>query len=830
MKMLIRDFQEITKEDVETAGGKGANLGEMTMAGIPVPAGFVLTSGAYLAFLKENGLEEWIRERFLGTYGEEKQDTAKLLEAAEEIRKRILGSRLPRKAAGELLERYRQMGAPRVAVRSSATAEDLADASFAGQQETYLNVCGEEALLQKVLECYASLWGDRAVVYRQKQGYDSSRAAIAVVIQQMVESDGAGVLFTVNPSTGNKEEMQINASYGLGEAVVSGRVTPDEYICDRNGAVKSCILGSKEMEIVYDSHGTKEIPVSEERRRARALTEREIKKLVDAALRVEAHYGTPMDIEWAVKDGVIYILQARAITTLNGKDPCEDIQIGKVSRRIQSLMTFMLEKNPFAYYPLDYDLSMILGVKKEELLSETGINMDMEMKINEKGIMYLPSGKISLNGRIFGIGKTLREWLDDKRNEEEGRARLKVNQKRMKELWNVCVESSTLKECGELFQKLYAIMEDNGYARFRYGVFPSMLVGRKLERVVKKCDKTLSAYDLLGDLEYKTAQINKDLEALAGTCYRAEGLRKDILEGKSWQEITGKYPEIQSDLQAFLDQNGHKSDFNCYCLIAKSWNEDRDRLLKVLRPMVLAMQEGARQNQERKNKEKYQSLLDKMKEQAGMGRWRKLEEMIAFYRFAHVYREDTQYLWEEAFELCRRVYRRIQQLLKEELEHKDDLLYLFFAELMTVCAEGSLGRELYDKIELRRSSRPLAEKIWEKSQLTVLKTEGDSLKGIGGSSGEAAGTVCIVTSPDEFYKLQKGQVLVCKYTDPEWAPLFTLAAAVVSDTGGSLSHAAIVAREYGIPAVLGTGSATRVLKDGDRVLVDGTGGEVRRVK
>lgn len=209
---------------------------------------------------------------------------------------------------------------------------------------------------------------------------------------------------------------------------------------------------------------------------------------------------------------------------------------------------------------------------------------------------------------------------------------------------------------------------------------------------------------------------------------------------------------------------------------------------------------------------------------------RRLEALIDFYRFSHVYREETQYLWESAFEESRRVYRRISSLLMDSLDDSGDLMYLFYRELLSVCQSGGLNEEQLLKIRLRKEYRPLSEKTWEKSKLAVLKTYGEQLRGIGGSSGEALGKVCVVTGPDEFYKLGKGDVLVCKYTDPEWTPLFTLAAAVVSDTGGSLSHAAIVAREYGIPAVLGTGNATGLLKDGDRVLVDGKKGVVRKIE
>lgn len=232
---MVKGFGEIRKEDIETVGGKGANLGEMTAAGIPIPSGFVLTSQAYREFLKENHITDF--------------------ESAKNVREKIIEGILPETVTKPLLSEYGKMGNKRVAVRSSATAEDLADASFAGQQETYLNVRGEEELLQKVKECYASLWGERAVAYRRRQGYEDGTAALAVVIQEMVESDAAGVLFTINPSGQKEDEIQINASYGLGESVVSGKVTPDEYICDRSGNVIRSMIGSKETEIVYDQIG-----------------------------------------------------------------------------------------------------------------------------------------------------------------------------------------------------------------------------------------------------------------------------------------------------------------------------------------------------------------------------------------------------------------------------------------------------------------------------------------------------------------------------------------------------------------------------------------------
>lgn len=824
--MFIKKFGEIKKEDIETAGGKGANLGELTAAGIPVPAGFVLTSEAYRVYLKENQIFDWMKEELLRAKGDERQ----LVSLSAEMRRRILEGAVPEEIRQELLSAYHEMKEKRVAVRSSATAEDLKDASFAGQQETYLNVCGEEELVWKVRECWASLWGERAVIYRRRQGYDDREAALAVVVQSMVESEAAGVLFTVNPFNQNREEIQINASYGLGESVVSGRVTPDEYICSRQGEIIRSHTGSKETEIIYDSHGTREIPVSEERRNAQVLSGGEIKKLTEIAVKVEEHYKEPMDIEWAVKDGNIYILQARAITTLRESPEdkeYEAIKIGKVNGRIKSLMTFMLEKNPFAYYPLDYDLSMILGAKKEELLAEAGIDMDMEMNIDDNGVMVLPTGRIGLNFRIFKIKKILSDWLDGNKNETEGRWRLEENRKIFDAIKEEKVEQYSLKECADYMQRLYSLMEDNAYARFRYAVFPAMLAGRKLGRALKKADENLTAYDLLGNLTYKTVQINRDLRELARRFSDNEELENEILNGADYEMVIRRYPEMKEVIGSFLARNGHKSDFNCYCLIAKSWNEDKDRLLKVVRPMVLARKEGT--DKESETKEKYFSVMQDLRKAVGEKKMQTLEPMIRFYRFSHVYREETQYLWEGIFEACRRGYRRIQELLSDSLECRDDLLYLFYEELICVCQCGQIKEELYGKIQLRKKYRPIAEKTWEKSKLTVLKTEGDKLRGIGSSTGEAAGRVCIITGPDEFYKLQKGDVLVCKYTDPEWTPLFNLATAVVADTGGSLSHAAIVAREYGIPAVLGCGNASGVLKDGDRVFVDGVKGEVSKI-
>ncbi|MCM1263469.1 MAG: phosphoenolpyruvate synthase, partial [Butyrivibrio sp.] len=404
---MIRKFNEIGKDDVMTAGGKGANLGEMTRAGLPVPAGFVVTADAYRSFLRENHIDEEI-DALLDDAGSDEQ---KLFAAAQKIRSLITAGSMPVSLREAVSQNYLNLGEhKRVAVRSSATAEDLPDASFAGQQETYLNVVGIDALCENIICCYASLWGNRAVSYRQTQGYDQKSVALAVVVQEMVESEKAGVLFTVNPVNNNRDEMQLNASYGLGEAVVSGKVTADTFICSKDGSIRSSVVGSKEIEIIYAQNaekeesgvsqnitkeisdtlenvangtstvlqsGTKEVPVAPERRNVLCLSEEEVKALCKAAVDVENYYGCPMDIEWAIRGGNAYILQARAITTLN--DNIDEAEIekyiskNKITGALRENFAFLLEKMPVAQLPLDHSFCGSVNNQKAQIFSEVGL-------------------------------------------------------------------------------------------------------------------------------------------------------------------------------------------------------------------------------------------------------------------------------------------------------------------------------------------------------------------------------------------------------------------------------------------------------------------------
>ena len=309
-------LEEIRKEDIAAVGGKGASLGEMSSIGLPVPRAFVVTSQAFRKFLVDTGLEDTL---FQGLDGLNVEDNEALERAAEQAKFAVLKAPMPDIIRDGIREAYRRMSGDDlvVAVRSSATAEDLPDASFAGQQETYLNIKGEKNLLSAVQKCWASLYGARAIYYRAKQGFDDRSVNIAVVVQELVNAEKAGVMFTSHPVTGESLTI-IEGSWGLGESVVSGSVSPDKYVFDQcAGKVVDRLIGSKLIEIIPDGeHGTKVVNVAADRQQATVLLKEEISRLAMYGKIAEDHYGSPQDVEWAVVGTTIYILQSRPITTI----------------------------------------------------------------------------------------------------------------------------------------------------------------------------------------------------------------------------------------------------------------------------------------------------------------------------------------------------------------------------------------------------------------------------------------------------------------------------------------------------------------------------------
>ncbi len=313
---MCRWFAEISRHDVALAGGKGANLGDMAQAGLPIPPGFVILSSAYRRVAEAQGLDAEIA-RILD--GLDHSDSNALTSVEHRLRALFSDIPIPDDLRDEILEHYRDLGpGAAVAVRSSATAEDTAGASFAGQQETFLNVVGEDELLRAVRGCWSSLFTSQAIFYRRQKGFEHSEVSMAVVVQKMVNAEKAGVTFTVDPVMRNHFQMTIEAVWGLGEGIVSGTITPDHYKVDRETyEILYEFVPEKQIMVCRDGHcGVVTLQVPADKVAAKVLTVDELRQLVDLGNKVERHFGCPQDIEWASEGGVIYLLQSRPITCL----------------------------------------------------------------------------------------------------------------------------------------------------------------------------------------------------------------------------------------------------------------------------------------------------------------------------------------------------------------------------------------------------------------------------------------------------------------------------------------------------------------------------------
>ncbi|GBF36433.1 phosphoenolpyruvate synthase [Methanofervidicoccus abyssi] len=402
---LIAWLDELSNRDVDIAGGKGASLGEMWNAGLPVPPAFIVTAEAYRYFIRETKLDKKIREILKDV---DVNNPEELNKKSEEIRKLILDAKMPKDLEIIIIESYNRLCEESgeeevfVAVRSSATAEDLPDASFAGQQETYLNIKGAENVVKAVQKCFASLFTPRAIFYREQKGFDHFKVALAVVVQKMVNSEKAGVLFTVNPINQNYEEMVIEGAWGLGEGVVSGVVTPDTYIIDKKTLTpKSISVARKDVMFIRDEKGeTKKVETPEDLREKRVLSDEELRKLAEMGLTIEKHYGKPMDIEWGIEKGNIFMLQARPITTLDKKK-------GETSKESEELGEIILKgigASPglaSGKVKIIYDIKEIDKIEEGDILVTKMTTPDMVPAMKKASAIVTDDGGLTCHAAII---------------------------------------------------------------------------------------------------------------------------------------------------------------------------------------------------------------------------------------------------------------------------------------------------------------------------------------------------------------------------------------------------------------------------------------------
>ena len=402
MKKIV-DVNELRVTDIPIVGGKGANLGELTMAGFPVPNAFVLTTGAYDYFIEKSSVMDLINKELAGI---DRTSDQSLADASKRIRDAFESFEIPKDLMDDIRKSYAKLFAKGkegfVAVRSSATAEDLPDASFAGQQETYLNVHGEEDLFDKIRKCWSSLFTARAIAYREKQGFAHEDVKLAVVVQKMVNSEVSGIMFTVDPNSGAKE-IVIEGGYGLGEAIVGGEVTPDTYKIDKdNMSIKARRISTQKWKYTKGPDGsTVKEDIPEEKQAVQKIEDRRVVEIAEIGRQIEIHYEKPMDMEWCIEDGKVYIVQARPITAVGNSAVNETVQTEAAS---EDILTTGLGASPglASGRVIIYDESMSLDVVKDGDVLVTGMTMpDMVPAMSRAAAIVTDEGGMTCHAAII---------------------------------------------------------------------------------------------------------------------------------------------------------------------------------------------------------------------------------------------------------------------------------------------------------------------------------------------------------------------------------------------------------------------------------------------
>jgi len=840
---LIAPLSYFGRNDLVLAGGKGANLGELTKAGFNVPAGFVITTAAYDLLLQSNGLQTHLGER-LDSLDFENPDSVKRV--SQQIQDLLLQTSTPAPINDDVLKAYRELDSGAVAVRSSATAEDLPDAAFAGQQETFLNVIGERALLDAVLACWASLWSERAILYRARQKVDQTTVKLAVVVQKMVPADVAGVLFTANPVSGARDELIIDANPGLGEAVVSGMVTPDHFIVNkRSRRVKEQRLGRREVIIRPKTEGgTEQVTSTQKTTNAAALPLQAIRKLSQLGIEIERHYGHPQDIEWAwVKDetklGEFLILQARPMTALP-----EPLNVSGPMRLIVPMLAEMWPTRP---YPLDMTtftgtVERAIGNFLVTMIGKSAPSPD-ESFLEEDGVVvqFKPPQVHPSPSMLFMPWITMwrtrhyepARWESDPLLTEFITKAGAIEQRDLQPL--------TWKQNVEILHESLALIPRAMELRERY--FPQALLGLAgLWLLLTLARHTGRLGELVSGVKTKTTETNQALEDLAAQI-RTDPTLRDLFHHTEADELQAALEASQvgqaflKGFKLFLDQYGHRE--TALTISQPAWKDQPELVLGILK--VLAETEL----QQTERYETWQRVRAELLKNSILGT-RPLRKpflrSLTNARSLFQIREDTHFYATLVQPTIRRVSLELGKRLVQAgaLDEIGEVFHLQLGELETFGRQWPPSeqtvtqiRELVARRKAKRES--LANKpMVDPRLLTVTPRaqlgENVLLNGTSGSPGVARGPAKIVHDVSEFGKLRAGDVLVAPVTNPAWTPLFQRAVAVVVDTGGAASHAAIVAREYGVPAVMGTMNGTKELKDGQWIQVDGSRGLVLKAK
>jgi len=861
MPLLVRWFHDLTAADVGAAGGKGANLGEMARAGLPVPPGFVLLTDAYRAFVASNSIQAEI-ERLAAAVNP--SDPADLEIASQRIRALFDNGAIPVEVARATAAAYAQLGMGLVAVRSSATAEDLPGASFAGQQETYLNIEGEQAVLEAVRRCWSSLWTARAMAYRINHAITPDAVALAVVIQRLVQAEVAGILFTANPVNGRRDQMVIDGAWGLGEAVVSGQVTPDHWVADgKTGAVVEVRIGSKEVMTVRRNGGTETRRVDPARQNAPVLDTQSVEALVALGRQTATHFGSPQDIEWALDHGQFYLVQSRPITSLYPlPQPTPD--------------------NPDAGLHVYFSFNNIQGIV--EPFTPAGISL---FQVASVGVSRLAGHRIPKNAVPSTIKvANLRMYVDVTRALQHRILKHLVRggpefvDRPMAQILEALLERQPALDPGPA----QPLLRPNPGLMFK---MVSRVVGaimmpdtvrrravRQAEAEVQRLEAKANSLTTLAErLDFLTTEPARLFPVLIGTLVpmvvAGMGGPRFIAEAKIklWLGDASGFdavlrslphnPTTEMDLElwrlsrtlkaegavpsadhpavkAFLAQYGHRAVREIDAGMPR-WNDDPGHVLNILRTYlsqgedadpVAHFERGAREAEQA-----VADLVGRVRRAKGPIRAGFLRFLLRRVRALAGMREFPKFTAIRIIAVNRLVFQGVGQELHAQgrIDHPDDVFFLDLRDLKEATSRdlraiAAANRAEYDRELGRRSIPRVITSNGEAFYGAPASAEG-ALVGTPASAGVHEGVVRVVHDPTTA-QLQQGEVLVAPGTDPAWTPLFLTAGALVMEIGGSMSHGSVVAREYGIPAVVGVAGATTLLKTGQRVRVDGETGTV----
>ena len=879
----IRWFEEVGADDVGLVGGKGANLGEMVRVGLPVPPGFCLDAGAYRDFIQATGLDETIR----GILAETRHDDPADVESkTARIRRFIAEQEVPAAIVQQILDGYHRLAQKLggesvsqvpVAVRSSATAEDLPTASFAGQQDTYLNIRGTDDLLEYIKHCWGSLWTARAVTYRARQGFDHNQVYLSVVVQAMIGSEVSGILFTANPITGDYDEALINASWGLGEAIVSGLVTPDTFAVRKSdGHIVSRQVAAKERIIAYAPHGgTVELETPAEQRRVPALSDEQIAELVALGRQIERHYRTPQDIEWAYAQGRFYVLQSRPITTLAPR-AVETPAVGEYNRTMfieifpdPLTPLFLSVIAPLFHGMLDFTLEA-LGFKPPQDIEGTGVfynqvyfNRDyievalkpLSPPVREQLVSQIvnpfgrhgQSARVELSLPFLGmVVRLLRFMVGFPEQLPELVARYQAE---VAEVAALPLESVSDRE---IVVRCRELVFGSASRLLNYDFLMIALIKRTYQMLVRLLERYFG--DEAGEMSSKlisgvtgnvTMETNTALWDLAQVA-KALPAVSDLLRRYGDDEVQirlEKSPEgriFLDELQRFLSEYGHREIR--MDILYPTWGEDPAPVLGFVRGYLDADASQSPHAQQASLIEQRQELTEAVRTRLAQDRLGRhvvwpIFRWVLGHTQVHTRERDTMH-----FELTR-LFPPFRRLLLELgrrwverglVEEPDDVFFLSLDELEDVAASP---RAVHEVVRARRAEhednkrRPWPDIIRGREEIYAEGVEpadtlDGQLRGVAGSPGVVTGVARVIRGPEEFGRLQNGEVLVAPLTNPVWTPLFAVAGGVVTEVGGILSHGAIVAREYGIPAVMGVPGATKLIEEGQTVTVDGNRGTV----